>query len=996
MSEHLKLAEDFFRRGRYADALEAARRATPLSKAEAQSINCLICECLQFTGAHSEALQEAKTALESQTINATLTARYWGAIGRVRFDENRREEAAEAFSRGMRALQRTPDLATLSSLQHLWLISASGVAPAAMASSVRDAYRTAIRSGDPVALASFHVRLAQLEGQRGSFANAAHHLDLAESLLDRVEHVALRGIFHVNRGCVLGLIGAYAAARKNGEAAALYAEQAGYARLSMAASAVVAHTAVAVGDLSVAESWLRRGIGIMRRLGIIEGSLFENLASVELIRGRIDNAKAHLANALHPVEDPKWTTAGDGYTLLTELHLHKVAKNAKESQRVLTALHAIGGSQGDKHLQLLTALGEVEFMFDQAAHLQATTLLVDSSRRFPSQVIYQPDLNRMAARYLWLQGYKTSARRRLLRACSAGHVRGTRLTWAQSLREYQAADGDISADEAYSVREQSKHAQSKFPALMQDNDLTWFQRFPDPPGDRPRTDIDGFDDAVAVLELTEEPELRAREALATAIALDVTFRAALLKRNSAGLQVVATHRWAAAHVLTDSRTKSTTEIRIEITADSSRTYELILEPKNELRAVLVVNGLRRLLEAANALHSLQKDRQRLGALWQPEIIIEEPGAVFSSPPMIELMHTARKVAATTLPVLLLGDTGTGKEVMARAIHRASPRANRIFLPFNCSAVPRDMIESQLFGYRRGSFTGANSDFPGIIRSAEGGTLFLDEIGELSIDLQPKLLRFLETNEVHPIGEGKPIKVDVRIIAATNADLDELVQSKEFREDLYYRLNIVRFHMPVLSERREEVPPLVMHLLRRFEMDEKKHSISVSDELMEYFLLYRWPGNIRQLSNELRKMVAMVESGETLTPDHLSPAIRATRRTVAADPDAEPAPTPADAAGGEAAAAPAPAPAPAASEAPPAEAPDAPAAPQPEPASVTLNLDQQLHGAVEALERAMIEHAIARADGRIEEAARLLGISRKGLFLKRRRWQSGGDPAPPAS
>ncbi|HUF24629.1 MAG TPA: sigma-54 dependent transcriptional regulator, partial [Vicinamibacterales bacterium] len=373
-----------------------------------------------------------------------------------------------------------------------------------------------------------------------------------------------------------------------------------------------------------------------------------------------------------------------------------------------------------------------------------------------------------------------------------------------------------------------------------------------------------------------------------------------------------------------------------------------------------------LLEAAKALESQQKDQQRLGALWQPEIIIEEPGAVFSSPQMIELMTTARKVAATSLPVLLLGDTGTGKEVLARAIHRASTRPNKIFLPFNCSAVPRDMVESQLFGYRRGSFTGAHVDFPGIIRSAEGGTLFLDEIGELSMDLQPKLLRFLETNEVHPLGEGKPIKVDVRVIAATNADLDDLIQLKEFREDLYYRLNIVRFHMPQLSERREEIPPLATHLLRRFEMDEKKHGIKLSDELMEYLLLYKWPGNVRQLSNELRKMVAMVPSNETLTPEHLAPAIRATRRTVPVDPDAETAPA-----------------------APPEEA-------QPDATALTMNLDQPLPGAVEALERAMIEHAMTRADGRIEEAARLLGISRKGLFLKRRRWLDGGEtPSRPA-
>jgi DNA-binding NtrC family response regulator len=335
--------------------------------------------------------------------------------------------------------------------------------------------------------------------------------------------------------------------------------------------------------------------------------------------------------------------------------------------------------------------------------------------------------------------------------------------------------------------------------------------------------------------------------------------------------------------------------------------------------------------------------------------------------MIELMMTARKVAATRLPVLLLGPTGTGKEVLARAIHRASPRANKAFLPFNCSAVPRDMVESQLFGYRRGSFTGATDDFLGVIRSAEGGTLFLDEIGELSIDLQPKLLRFLETNEVHPLGEGKPIKVDVRVIAATNADLDDLIERKAFREDLYYRLNIVRFHMPQLCERREEIPPIVMHLLRQYQLEEQKHGIKISDELMEYLLLYKWPGNIRQLSNEFRRLVAMVASNETLTPEHLTPGIRAARRTVPVEPDAEDGETP--------------------KTEPSAASPAAPPA-----TSLTLKLEQALPEAVEALERAMIEHALERAEGRVEEAARLLGISRKGLFLKRRRWMGDGTPS----
>ncbi len=506
---------------------------------------------------------------------------------------------------------------------------------------------------------------------------------------------------------------------------------------------------------------------------------------------------------------------------------------------------------------------------------------------------------------------------------------------------------------------------------------TWFET-PRAHHWKQRDPLDGFDDAVAILESIEEPELLGREALASAIALDLTDGAALIIRADRGPRALASHKWGKLEL--DAALKNTAQIvRLDVARVQGQSIELLLKPKDDIRAVFALAGIRRLLEAAKALQSQQKDQQRLGALWQPEVVVEEPDAVFSSPQTIELMQAARKIAPTTLPVLLMGDTGTGKEVLARAIHRASGRANKIFLPFNCSAVPRDMIESQLFGSRRGAFTGSHEDLPGIIRSAEGGTLFLDEIGELSMDLQPKLLRFLETNEVHPLGEGKPIKVDVRVIAATNADLDSLIQLKQFREDLYYRLNIVRFIMPQLSERREEIPPLAIHLLRRFEMDEKKHSIKLSDELMEYLLLYKWPGNVRQLSNELRKMVAMVNSGEVLTPEHLAPAIRATRKTVAVDPDAE-AVAEADAEPSDAVA----------------QAETAPAAPAAlDPSMLAVKLDQPLPGAVEALERAMIEHAMTRADGHIEEAARLLGISRKGLFLKRRRWQNGSNPSHPS-
>jgi hydrogenase-4 transcriptional activator len=308
--------------------------------------------------------------------------------------------------------------------------------------------------------------------------------------------------------------------------------------------------------------------------------------------------------------------------------------------------------------------------------------------------------------------------------------------------------------------------------------------------------------------------------------------------------------------------------------------------------------------------------------------------------------------AVNVSVLITGETGTGKEVLARIIHAASPRANAPFIPFNCAACPRDMIDAQMFGHRRGAFTGAMEHAPGVIRAAAGGILFLDEIGEAPLDVQPKLLRFLESGEIHPIGEPRPVPVDVRIVAATNVDLDEMVSAKRFREDLLYWLNIVRLHVPPLRERRVEIPVLAQHYLRKYAKEFDKGDLRLSEETMEYLLLYRWPGNIRQLANEMRRLVALTESDAVLMPEHLTPNISASRLTVPSSERTL------------------------------------------ESTEVVVRLDQPMAAAVEHLERAMILRALKACHGRVEETSRRLGLSRKGLYLKRQRFELELDDQEP--
>jgi DNA-binding NtrC family response regulator/tetratricopeptide (TPR) repeat protein len=318
------------------------------------------------------------------------------------------------------------------------------------------------------------------------------------------------------------------------------------------------------------------------------------------------------------------------------------------------------------------------------------------------------------------------------------------------------------------------------------------------------------------------------------------------------------------------------------------------------------------------------------------------GMVVAADRSVDLLKTTQKLAPSNITVLIAGETGTGKELFARALHDLSPRNSKPFIPYNCSAVSKEMLDAQLFGYRKGAFTGATEAFPGVIRSAAGGTLFLDEIGEVALDVQPKLLRFLESGEIHPLGEPRPIAVDVRVVAATNADLEKLVEEGRFREDLFYRLNVVRLSVPPLRERREEIPPLVQHYLDKSSRESHKSGIRIADETMEYLILFRWPGNVRQLANEIRRMVALAESNAVLMPEHLSHDIASSRRTI---PTSERVLTPHE---------------------------------------FVVRMDQPMSAAMEHVERAMIQYALALSGGRVEDAAERLGVSRKGLYLKRQR------------
>ncbi len=249
-----------------------------------------------------------------------------------------------------------------------------------------------------------------------------------------------------------------------------------------------------------------------------------------------------------------------------------------------------------------------------------------------------------------------------------------------------------------------------------------------------------------------------------------------------------------------------------------------------------------------------------------------PGMVFSSRAMSDVARNVERIKDSNSTILVTGESGTGKELIARAIHRLSRRSESEFIPFNCSAVPAELVESMLFGHRRGTFTGAMSDQAGLIRSAENGTLFLDEIGDLPLPLQPKLLRFLQESEIHTLGERAPRKVNVRVIAATHKDLERLVSENLFREDLYYRIATLTLKVPPLRERREDISALISHFVSHYARKNERPISGITAEAIQILETYSWPGNIRELAAEIERLVLYAEDDGYIRPENISTRI----------------------------------------------------------------------------------------------------------------------------
>jgi hydrogenase-4 transcriptional activator len=250
-----------------------------------------------------------------------------------------------------------------------------------------------------------------------------------------------------------------------------------------------------------------------------------------------------------------------------------------------------------------------------------------------------------------------------------------------------------------------------------------------------------------------------------------------------------------------------------------------------------------------------------------------PGMIFVSRAMADVARAVERIKDSDSTILITGESGTGKELVARAIHRLSRRAQGPFIPFNCTAAPADLIESLLFGHRKGAFTGAHADHEGLVRAAEGGTLFLDEIGDLPLALQPKLLRFLQEGEIHVLGERAPRRVNVRVLAATHKDLLRMAEAGTFREDLYYRVATLTTHIPPLRERPEDTATLISHFLTHYSRRNDRAVAGITNEAIRVLQAYPWPGNVRELASEIERLVLYTDEGAYIGVDQMSRRVR---------------------------------------------------------------------------------------------------------------------------
>jgi DNA-binding NtrC family response regulator len=831
--------------------------------------------------------------------DATVAARRERARSKALFYLGDYASAMEALRRAKLAAETVENSLIRAQIELTDLTLSSGTRPLESTSSaVTELKRLVAHTGDPHLMIELRLCVARAEARSNSLREAAKHLETARTLLERYPNLWLAGSIELDASVIATLSGNTDAAFECLAAASSYAEESGHLRTRISALINTAQLLGDTGHHSRARGQFESAIRQAHEHPQLLLAALDGRANLSLTLGRDDEAVETFAR-IRNLSD----ALGNA-----RLHWDKVTEGYSRARLALTR-----GDWAEANIELKAAAKLAKAGNDR---------------------IWTRRIELLSLKCLALQGSRDAAAQRLWSGDTPNASVEMVARWHGTLASiYQSSQRQSSIHLGRALR----LAAGLGNAALEHELFTGFALEEESLRTLP---LDSLDSAVALIEVGAHPQVLAKEAFALVQGTGCVDRAALVSRGPKAVHVLDVQGWDERDAQHAARKTDGVDV-IECGTHRNEALQIVARPAEDLERRCVWIAIRKLVATALTLDQYRRDEKQRAALWPTESLEGDPDILWVSEPVNEVVRVAKRIGPTMLSVLLTGETGTGKEMLARTIHLSSNRADRTLLAFNCTAVPRDMLESQLFGYRKGAFTGADTSFTGVIRAAEGGTLFLDEIADMPVDVQPKLLRFLETHEIHPLGEPHPTKVDVRVIAATNANLEQLVAEGRFRQDLFYRLNVVRLRLPPLRERREEIPALVEHYINRYSEQQKKGRLTLTDEALEFLLLYTWPGNLRQLANEVHRMVALAEPDSALTAAHLSAEIRATRRTIAAA-----------------------------------------AAPESE---LRISMDQSLPDAVEQLERTMVQAALDRTNGRLEEAAKILGISRKGLFLKRRRW-----------
>jgi hydrogenase-4 transcriptional activator len=807
--------------------------------------------------------------------------------------------------------------------------------------------------------------LAQCHSLLGIVAAQTGRSDEAMAALRQAEHLAAAAGAHDVLAMVCGNQANVALIRHRHDQALALAEravslheQAGSVHGLAVALASLGQICVRTGDLARAERALRRSLEVRSPVQFHEttGAVFDTLAQIHLVRGEFDAAesclrKASEAYGTYGLQASRW------YEWSVRLITARLALRRGARAEALRVASDVADATGVPPPEVVQAeLLAVEALLADGKVDEADRRLIKVSARLDPRTAPGSwgDYLRLRAQVHVHRDRATDAYHDLAQSVSVFDLLGERYQAAQS----RLALGRLTARVgARSVAERHlRDAAAVFDAMGAPDALAaWTDAGLRQHGDAvgPYLAAPGEADDVLVRRLVNAavmPDLLAIEtASAFSEAVGGDGAAVVLRTPSGEIRAVSSAGCDgdAAAALARSALQGASfgggEFMIEPLGHDGDEERLALVASSRPLGQPVARRLRMMAAVARQGFALCGTRERAAqppdsrALRTLDAVM--PGFVSASAAMTRVVEQIQRLQGNDLTVLVTGESGTGKELVARAVHLGSPRGRGLFLPYNCTTTTRDLADSQLFGHRRGSFTGAVADQLGLIRSAGGGSLFLDEIGDLPLEVQPKLLRFLEQGEIMPVGDSRPLRVDVRVIAATNADLEQRVAEGRFREDLYYRLTVIRVHVPPLRERREEIPHLCALFLRDASERLGRHDVQLSAEALDVFSQHWWPGNVRQLRNEIQRAVALSGPDGLVRPEHLSPGFA----TLADDvPFAGPGSGP------------------------------------------NRATDLPLDTAVAQLEREMIRNALDRSAGNISETARVLGLTRRGLYLKMKR------------